>query len=92
MPKEAARLFLRVTDVRVERIQDMTESEAAKEGFEREYIDCDVSVSLAAKYLFEDYWDNAIIKEPDIPYYGWDANPFVWRIAFERISKEEAMK
>lgn len=90
MPSEAARIFLRVTDVRVERLQEITESEALKEGAEREYIDADVNISLSAKNVFSDIWDNTMNPENrDI--YRWDANPWVWVIEFERISKEEAM-
>ncbi len=78
MPKEAARLFLRVTDVRVERLQDITYDKAIAEG---------------AKSLnnFVWIWDRTIEKA-DLPLYGWNANPWVWVIEFERISKEEAMK
>ncbi len=38
---------------------------------------------------FRDLWDSAI-KKSDLPRYGWEANPWVWAIEFERISKEEA--
>ena len=33
MPKEAARIFLKVTDIRVEKVKDITEEDASKEGF-----------------------------------------------------------
>ena len=35
---------------------------------------------------------NSTIKPKDLPTYGWVANPWVWVINFERISKEEALK
>ncbi len=63
MPREAARLFLRVTDVRVERLQD---------------------INLIA------VWDRTI-KPADLHLYGWDANPWIQVIEFERISKDEAL-
>lgn len=93
MPREAARIFLRVTDVRPERLNDITDVQAKAEG---------VSMPLPAQkdpeyaeYIggywgaFADLWDSTI-KPKDIPTYGWDANPWVWVIEFERISKEEA--
>lgn len=78
MPREAARLFLRVTDVRAERLKNMTAGQAMDEGF-TDWND--------AKRVW-----NSTIKKADLPRYGWDANPWVWVIEFERISKEEAQK
>lgn len=75
MPREAARIFLRVTDVRVERLKDITATQAMNEGF----TDWNDFVKL---------W-NSTIKPKDLPTYGWDANPWVWVIEFERINKEE---
>lgn len=81
MPREAARIFLRVTDVRVERLQDINldptgpENQVIKEGLR--YL-CD----------FIAVWQNTL-KRTDWPVYGWDANPWVWVIEFERITKEE---
>lgn len=73
MPKEAARIFLRVTDVRVERLQDITEEEKLAEGAPRGY----------GQYNFYELWDRTI-KSADRETYGWDANPWVWVIEFER--------
>lgn len=87
MPKEAARLFLRVTGVRVERLLEMTERDAIME-----FDFCPEAVkAVGLEPLCKAAWDGAI-KEADLPRYGWDANPWVWAIAFERISKEEVMK
>lgn len=78
MPREAARIFLRVTDVRVERLQDITDDDIVAEGLE---IGC----------YFDELWDKTI-KPADLTLYGWVANPWVWVIEFERISKEEALR
>lgn len=78
MPKKAARLFLRVKDVRVERLWDITYDKAIAEGAKSEN-----------NFIW--IWNNTI-KKADIPLYGWAANPWVWVIEFERISREEAMK
>lgn len=80
MPREAARIFLQVTDVRVEKLQDITDEEAEKEG-------CNDYTSTACG--FADVW-NSTIKPKDLAIYGWDANPWVWVIEFKRISREEA--
>lgn len=78
MPKDAARIFLRVTNVRVERLQDITDDDISAEGLE---IGC----------YFDELW-NGTIKPADRDKYGWAANPWVWVIDFERISKEEALQ
>lgn len=77
MPKEAARIWLKVTDVRVERLQDMTDDDAEAEGF-TDYT----STALGFAYT----WDHTI-KKSDFDRYGWAANPWVWVIQFERCEK-----
>lgn len=85
MPKEAARIFLRVTGVRVERLQDITTDDIwYKEGIP-------FGLCIAPYDGFARLW-NSTVKKADIDKYGWDANPWVFVIEFERISKEEAMK
>lgn len=86
MPKEAARIFLRVTDVKIGRLQDITLSDVLKEGLEIEKY---VSTPLMKK--FSNLWDTTVDKK-EINQYGWDANPYVWVYYFKVISKEEAMK
>ena len=85
MPKEAARIWIKVTDVRVERLQDMNKMDAVKEG-----IDTRCCVNLAhALTKFKKLWDSTI-KKSDLALYGWDANPWVWVIEFERCEKPES--
>ncbi|MBP3538571.1 MAG: ASCH domain-containing protein [Oscillospiraceae bacterium] len=88
MPREAARLFLRVTDVRVEQLQNITPEECISEGLSREPLDEVGGVFIRGMYA--DLWDSTI-KPADHDLYGWDANPWVWVIQFERISKEEVL-
>ena len=81
MPKEAARLFLQVTDVRPERLQDIMDSphgsnnQIVREGY---MYGCDFIAG----------WQS-MIKRADWLDYGWDANPWVWVIEFEVIDKPE---
>ena len=82
MPKEAARIWLKVTDVRVERLQEMDKTDALKEG-----IDPRLCINLShALTKFKKIWDSTI-KKSDLDIYGWKANPWVWVIEFERCEK-----
>lgn len=113
MPKEAARIWLKVTDVRVERLQDITEEDAFEEGYEGIcpyehrvrcgdyesmcYVegDCENPLRLCDKSVPEGFgieiW-NKTIKKPDLDRYGWNANPWVWVVEFERCEKPEEKK
>lgn len=89
MPKEAARIWLKVTDVRVERLQDITPLGAWKEGARcaclHPVLDC-----AGNKIAFVNIW-NSTIKKSDLDRYGWDANPWVWVIEFERCEKPKGV-
>lgn len=84
MPKEAARIWLKVTDVRVERLQDITSEQIGREGVEVEYPH--VLNGEEKRYAFSTLW-NSTIKKSDIDRYGWDANPWVWVIEFGLCDK-----
>lgn len=91
MPKDAARIWLKVTEVRVERLQDITEDGAILEGAidNRGFIhapDDEYNHIHSAKEHFMNIW-NSTIKKSDLDRYGWDANPWVWVIAFEPCEK-----
>lgn len=91
MPKEAARIWLKVTDVRVERLQDITEAEAILEGAINNIAfihspDNEYDCIHTARDHFIDIW-NSTIKKSDTDKYGWNANPWVWVIEFERCEK-----
>lgn len=73
MPKEAARIWLKVTDVRVERLKDIDDAGIVAEGLE-----------IGA--YFDDIW-NSTIKKALLSLHGWDANPWVWVIEFDRYKK-----
>lgn len=100
MPKKAARIWLKVTDVRVERLQDITTEQILREGSNTEAIrhyikqmpdQTDEWIDAAHKVEFQQLWDSTI-KKSDIDRYGWDANPWVWVIEFERCEKPEEKK
>ncbi len=94
MPKEAARIWLKITDVRVERLQDITEEGAKKEGAidNRGFIHSpnnEYDNVHTAREHFVKIWNNTI-KKSNLDRYGWDASPWVWVIEFERCEKPEA--
>ncbi|WP_143314257.1 hypothetical protein [Clostridium sp. HBUAS56017] len=86
MPKSAARIFLKVTDVKVERLQDMTRTKAIKEGFKDDNALNNSGELLTSLGNFARLWGTTI-KKDQLNLYGWDANPWVWVIEFERIEK-----
>lgn len=108
MPKEAARIWLKVTDVRVERLQEMKPVDVIKEGAYPDCWDClntygesgsqccygtEEQCSQCDEVMME--WEklwNSTIKKSDLDRYGWDANPWVWVIEFERCEKPEGAK
>lgn len=114
MPREVARIFLRVTDVRAERLQEMSDDKALAEGVPHEwpmspvycprckgegmigalhpsslgYMDVECPYCERATIRFARLWDSTI-KPADRPTYGWETNPWVWVIEFERCEKPE---
>lgn len=101
MPKEAARIWLKVTDVRVERLQEITPQQAENEGVgnlfyedigysEKNYgTEVDKEYGIAREQ-FAWLWESTI-KKSDLDRYGWNANPWVWVIEFERCEKPEGV-
>lgn len=105
MPKEAARIWLKVMNVRVERLQEMKPVDVIKEGAYPDCWDClntygesgsqccygtEEQCSQCDEVMME--WEklwNSTIKKSDLDRYGWDANPWVWVIEFERCEKPE---
>lgn len=90
MPKEAARIFLRVTDVRLERLQDITTVELQHEGIlPPGYLSQFATMTSDCFERWRDLWDSTI-KPADLDRYGWAANPWVWVIEFERLNEKPA--
>lgn len=90
MPKAAARIWLRVTDVKIQRLQDMTLDDFIQEGVQihpKAYNDPE-NAYAQAKRIFARIWDSTL-HGSDKDKYGWDANPWVWAIEFEQCEKPE---
>lgn len=77
MPRWASRILLEITEVRVQRLQEITEEDAQREG-------CPMSSPLTMpQFWFEDLWDKLNKKRG----FGWDKNPWVWVVGFGRLEE-----
>lgn len=86
MPKAAARLFLRVTSVTPQRLQDITGAECVAEGIPPESL-----IEVGEEFTrgqFADLWDSTVPKGK-LAVSGWGANPWVWVIKFMREVPDE---
>ncbi len=98
MPKEAARIFLRVTSVRCEHLKAIDGYQAREEGIRalrgengktHYYVGCDTQRLFDGPVgAFAHLWDSTV-KPDKLPLCGWEANPWVWVISFERCEKED---
>ena len=89
LPHDYSRIQLRVIDIRVERIQDITSggemvaSDVVHEGCPRELWACHKHDMGAAEHeWFVDLWDSINGKSG----FGWSTNPWVWVVVFERAN------
>lgn len=87
MPRWASRIMLEITNVRVERVQDISEADAIAEGV-REMTEYNMPHNPYAPGICDDprnafclLWNSINAKRG----YGWDSNPWVWVIDFKRI-------
>ena len=86
MPRKVARIFLKVVDVRVERLQDITNADIKSEGTIlaklNDEFDNEFSEEAMWNMEFQILW-NSTVKKQDLERYGWNANPYIWVIEFE---------
>ena len=80
MPRWASRITLEITDVRVERVQDISEADAQAEGAEYSR-EIDYSRGITYSTAFRELWDSINASRG----YGWDVNSWVWAITFKRL-------
>lgn len=86
MPRLASRINLEITDIRVERLQDISEEDAKAEGItpfpdKKFQIDCDCWTDGKYKTAFQYFWNEKFGWAPN----AWGLNPWVWVISFKRI-------
>lgn len=103
MPRRLSRITLRVVEVRVQRLQDITEADAKAEGAEAGRYVKDKENGCFQIYVKEngcfhelndeDEFDRTPYRDglshlwDSLPGFGWDSNPYVWAITFKRIRK-----
>jgi hypothetical protein len=83
MPRWASRIALEITNVRVQRLQEISEEDAGAEGCGGNCPVGHIPHYLAAKnsYEFAQLWDSINAKRG----FGWDTNPWVWAITFQKL-------
>lgn len=98
MPRWACRLLLEVTEVRVQRVQEISEDDAVAEGVKhcvRDLATCadgsvdsceEVAMSLDSRRAFAALWDSINAKRG----YSWESNPWVWAVTFKRLTADQA--
>jgi len=79
MPKDAARLFLKVTNVRKERLHDISEQDLRAEG-----INSTIGYYPLMLQMFEELWNNIHGDN------AWSKNPWVWVIQFKKLENYTA--
>lgn len=99
MPKIGCRLFLEITNIRCERLQDISYEDAINEGIQRVYNISNKQLPESVK-AYKDYRDNTnYFERQDYSFLSlWEkingkesenANPWVWVIEFKRIEKPQ---
>jgi hypothetical protein len=102
MPKDYARIFLKITNIRVERLKDISEEDAIAEGIENFYDNTTIGATAYRNYtvtkkdIKESPWN--IVANDAVESFqtlwqsingsdSWKENPFVWVIEFEKTEK-----
>ena len=84
MPRWASRITLEITNIRVERLQDITQEDAKAEGvdpwFPKTESLKDLFTNGSYRNGFHELWDSINAKT-----HPWDSNPWVWVIEFRKV-------
>jgi hypothetical protein len=91
MPRRASRITLEITDVRVERVQDISHADILAEGInsddvyeavdKRQPKNKNYCIGESYRWAYKDLWDSLNAKRG----FGWNVNPWVWVICFKRV-------
>jgi hypothetical protein len=83
MPRAMSRISLEITATRLERLQDITEDDAQKEGVEKMHLDDLGQTWKPYRRGFESYWDSVYANGGN----GWDTNRWIWVLEFRRVDQ-----
>lgn len=91
MPRWACRIVLEITNIRVERVQDIFEDDAIADGGLETMVEdhiwyipgADSKTTRDPKYAFEHVWDSIYSARG----LGWDVNPWVWVVEFKKVNQ-----
>lgn len=95
MPRWASRITLEITEVRVERLKDISEEDAIAEGIEQVMTDRwriygretdGNDMDRSARISYRSLWESINGQG------SWDANPFVWVLAFRRVEPRQLVE
>ncbi len=84
MPRWASRLTLEITDVRVQRLNEISEEDSVAEGCMKGDEIIGVKDPASARIRFHYLWES--INASRAP---WESNPFVWAVSFKRVTELE---
>lgn len=93
MPRWASRITLEITDIRVERVADITPEDAKAEGDKERsgYPEFHKHGSKCHVHWFKNLWDSINAKRKDkegnLLNYSWADNPYVWIVEFRKIAQ-----
>ena len=91
VPRWACRIILEITNIRVERVHDISEDDAIADGGLEAMIEdhvwhipgTDSKTTRDPKYAFEHVWDSIYSARG----LGWDVNPWVWVVEFKKVNQ-----
>jgi hypothetical protein len=81
MPRWASRITLEVTDVRVERVQEISQEDIVSEGVDGTHASWGLGSDHSVTKCFAELWDSINAKRG----YSWESNPWVWAITFRKL-------
>jgi hypothetical protein len=87
MPRACSRITLELTEVRVQRLQEISEEDALAEGTGDWAMESNAIItSVTMRNAFSKLWDFINKKRG----FGWDVNPWVWALTFRRLEAQHA--
>jgi hypothetical protein len=90
MPRRDSRITLETTDIRVERLQEISEEDARAEGCKPRNIEVRGGIARTSLLDFAERWNAIQSKRKKASRVPWSANPWVWAVTFKRLEDANA--